>query len=218
MAEFLTTKGTAYHLENIIIGAKKKLVLVSPYLQISQIFYQRLKDASNRGVSIKIIFGKDELDYREKNSLAELENIELFYFENLHAKCYFNENSMIITSMNMYAFSENTNREMGVLISRVKDLELFENAMNETLSIVQSSYSIELTPKKKKPTKGYCIRCNTQIRYNPDNPYCKDCYSIWNVYQNYDYVENCCHRCGENESTTMVKPQCYDCFNVWRVE
>jgi len=38
MAEFLTSKGTAYHLENIIKGAKKKLVLVSPYLQISQTF------------------------------------------------------------------------------------------------------------------------------------------------------------------------------------
>jgi len=218
MADFLTTKGTAHHLENIIIEAKKKLVLVSPYLQISQTFYQRLKDASNRGVSIKIIFGKDELDYREKNTLSELENIELFFFENLHAKCYFNEKSMIITSMNMYAFSENTNREMGVLISRTKDSKLFENAMNETLSIIQSSYTIELKPKKTKPNKGFCIRCSTQIKYNPDSPYCNNCFQIWSEYQNYDYVENSCHRCGKNETTTMIKPQCYDCFNVWRVE
>lgn len=44
MAEFLTTNGTSYHIENIIIGAEEKLVLVSPYLQISKTFYERLKD------------------------------------------------------------------------------------------------------------------------------------------------------------------------------
>ncbi len=61
MAEFLTTSGTSHHIENIIIDAKTKLVLVSPYLQISKTFYERLKDASNKGVQIKIIYGKDEL-------------------------------------------------------------------------------------------------------------------------------------------------------------
>lgn len=79
MAEFLTTNGTSYHIENIIIGAEKKLVLVSPYLQISKTFYERLKDASKKNVKIKIIFGKDELKPNEKNSLAELKNLELLY-------------------------------------------------------------------------------------------------------------------------------------------
>lgn len=116
MAEFLTTSGTSHELENIIIDSKKKLTLVSPYLQLSKTFHQRLKDASNRGVKIVIIYGKDELKPNERNSLAELRNVELYYFENLHAKCYFNEDRMIITSMNMYEFSEKNNREMGVLI------------------------------------------------------------------------------------------------------
>ena len=164
MAEFLTTKGTAYHLENIIKDAKKKLVLVSPYLQISQTFYERLKDASKKGVSTKIIYGKDELNNSEKKSISELENVELFFFQNLHAKCYFNENNMIITSMNMYAFSEVTNREMGVLINRTKDSELFQNAINETFSIIQSSHKIELKLLKENQKNGHCIRCNNKIQ------------------------------------------------------
>ena len=65
MAEFLTTNGTSYHIENIILDAKKKLVLVSPYLQISKTFFERLKDASNREVSLKIIYGKNELNKKE---------------------------------------------------------------------------------------------------------------------------------------------------------
>lgn len=237
MAEFLTTNGTSYNIENIIIDAKSKLILVSPYLQISKTFYERLKDASNKGVSIKIIYGKDELKPNERNSLADLKNVELFYFENLHAKCYFNENKMVITSMNMYEFSEKNNREMGVLIDRIIDKDLFSKAVSETLSILQSSEQIPLRkaarqfqnesnktdkskskPSQKKQARGYCIRCEERINYDPEKPYCSDCFTVWAQFENYDYTENVCHRCGEYESTTMAKPQCYNCFDIWRQE
>ncbi len=236
MAEFLTTKGTSYHVEKIIIEAKSQLVLVSPYLQISKTFYERLKDASANKVFIKIIYGKDELKPNERNSLAELRNIELFYFENLHAKCYFNETKMVITSMNMYEFSEVNNREMGVFIDKNNDKELFEKAVNETLSILQSSEQIALCKterplyqnekkisdvkhaKYKKVIRGYCIRCEERIDYNPDRPYCGECYSIWAQYENFDYQENVCHRCGQYEATSMNKPQDYKCYSEWQKE
>lgn len=229
MAEFLTTSGTSYHIENIIIEAKKSLVLVSPYLQISKTFYERLKDACNRSVEITIIYGKDELKPNQKNSLADLKTVELYYFENLHAKCYFNESKMVITSMNMYEFSEKNNREMGVLIDRVADKDLFEKSMQETVSIVKSSERIELQKSDRKlsnpghtvtkektlnkQAQAYCIRCQARITYDSSRPYCGDCYSVWAQWQNPAYEENVCHRCGEYELTSMEKPQCYTCYN-----
>lgn len=237
MAEFLTTNGTSYNIENIIIDAKSNLILVSPYLQISKTFYERLKDASNKGVLIKIIYGKDELKPNERNSLAELKNVELFFFENLHAKCYFNESTMVITSMNMYEFSEKNNREMGVLIDKTRDKELFEKAVAETLSIIQSAEPIPLRKaerqiqnvqsvsnkeigavKYKKQVRGYCIRCESRINYNPERPYCGECFTVWAQFENFDYQENVCHRCGEYEPTSMGRPQCYACFTIWRNE
>jgi phosphatidylserine/phosphatidylglycerophosphate/cardiolipin synthase-like enzyme len=220
MAEFLTTKGTALHLENIIKGANKELVLVSPYLQISKTFYERLLDASKRNVSIKIIYGKDELKSNEKNSLAELKNLELLYFENLHAKCYFNDDEMVITSMNMYEFSEKNNREMGVLVARNKDTKLFDDAVNEIHSIIRSSKVVKLSkpkrrsfqPKKKKSNRGYCIRCKDQINYDPEKPYCHSCFTIWYQFENPEYEEDVCHSCGSPEATSMIKPECLDCF------
>lgn len=236
MAEFLTTSGTSYQIENIIIEAKTKLVLVSPYLQISKTFYERLKDASAKNVAIKLIYGKDELKPNERNSLADLKNIELFFFENLHAKCYFNESKMVITSMNMYEFSEKNNREMGVLIDRISDRVLFDKAVNETLSIIQSSEQIQLkkTDRKyyvekrqlenaapsgyKKAIRGYCIRCETRINYEPNRPFCTDCYTVWSAFENPDYQENVCHRCGEYEMTSMNRPQCYTCYSEYQKE
>lgn len=237
MAEFLTTNKTSSSIEDIIMDAKSKIVLVSPYLQISKTFYERLKDASNKNVSIKIIYGKDELKPNEKNSLAELKNVELFYFQNLHAKCYLNESKMVITSMNMYEFSEKTNREMGVLIDRIVDKDLYEKAVNEVKSILESSESVPLkkserqttakaneqksaNPTQKTQTKlrGYCIRCEERIEFNPAKPFCTNCYSKWSQYENPDYEENVCHLCGEYEETSMTKPLDYDCYKELQKE
>jgi phosphatidylserine/phosphatidylglycerophosphate/cardiolipin synthase-like enzyme len=113
MAEFLTTTGVSHHIENIIKTAKKNLYLISPYLKLTKNFYERLKDASDRGVVIEIYYGKNELDFTEKQKLNQLRNVQLFFSANLHAKCFYNEETMVITSMNMYEFSEKNNREMG---------------------------------------------------------------------------------------------------------
>lgn len=236
MAEFLTTNGTSLQIENIIIDAKTKLILVSPYLQLSKTLYERLKDASNRNVQIKIIFGKDDLKPNQKNSLAELKNVEIYFFENLHAKCYFNETKMVITSMNMYEFSEKNNREMGVLIDRNTDKELFEKAVNEVSSILQSSEQQQLRKTERnfsisnnkskinkakqhnKTIRGYCIRCQSRIEFNPNRPFCESCHSTWLQFENPDYQENVCHRCGEFELTSMSKPLDYSCYIEWQKE
>lgn len=238
MAEFLTTSGTSHQLEQLIMNAQKKLVLISPYLQLSKTLYERLKDASKNNVQIKIVYGKDELKPNERNSLAQLENVSLYFFENLHAKCYLNETKMIITSMNMYEFSEKTNREMGVLIDRTKDTETFEKAVSEVKSILGSAEEVSLkkevrlsldkpntntgsTKNTKNATqtpRGYCIRCENRIPYNPERPYCSDCFSVWVQYENPDYLENVCHRCGEYADTSMDYPQDRKCYNIWKKE
>ena len=163
-----------------------------------------------------------------------MDNVELFYFENLHAKCYFNEVDMVITSMNMYEFSEKNNREMGVHITKKSDFDLFEKATNETYSIIQSSELIPLAKtnrqlKKednskqtnkdkrtdKKPKRGYCIRCETRIPYDIEKPYCWDCFSTWSQFENPEYEENVCHSCGEFGESTMAKPVCYSCYKKY---
>jgi len=138
MAKFLTTSEITSSIEKIIKTTKSKLVIISPYLKLSPILFERLKDTERNKVSITIIYGKDDLKSDQEELLAKLDNLRLYYYKNLHAKCYFNENQMVITSMNMLEFSEKNNREMGVLISREHDRELFNQAMDEALSILKA--------------------------------------------------------------------------------
>lgn len=143
MAEFLTTHATAYNIENIILNAKHELILVSPYLQLSRTFFDRLKDADEKGIETVLIYGKDQLQLGERSQLGKLKNLSLFFCENLHAKCYLNEDQMVITSMNMYEFSEKNNREMGVLIKRRDDADVFDAALREVQSIQKASVKEE---------------------------------------------------------------------------
>jgi phosphatidylserine/phosphatidylglycerophosphate/cardiolipin synthase-like enzyme len=147
MAKFLTTSGVSHEVENIVKEAKKKLVLISPYIQINKMLLERLKIASAKGVQITFIYGKTELNLIEKKQLESIENLKLYFYPNLHAKCYFNEKLMVITSMNLYAFSEKNNREMGILINKVDDIEVFNDAVEEALSIVKSAQKNQLLEK-----------------------------------------------------------------------
>lgn len=223
MAEFLTTKGVSSAIEDIIRKAKNEIVLVSPYLQINKTFYQRLGEASEKNIPITIIYGKDELKSNEKDSLYRLSSLNLHYFDDLHAKCYYNEEKLIITSMNMYDFSEKNNREMGVLIEEKRDESLYQEAVAEVNSILRlsdkvrtksishswSSRDLGRNPKGM----GFCIRCETRVEYNPTRPYCIDCFYKWSQFENPFYSENVCHQCGEYNSSSMEKPECWNCYS-----
>jgi len=126
--------------------------------------------------------------------------------------------------MNMYAFSEENNREMGVLIGREKDHNLFEEAVDEVESILNSAdqdYIGDFFEKNSPATNstdkprglGFCIRCEKRIDYNLDKPYCIDCFYTWREFENINYQESVCHNCGEYNSSTMAKPECWNCFS-----
>ena len=64
-------------------------------------------------------------------------NCNVFFKKNLHAKCYANENSAIVTSLNLYNYSEMNNREFGVLLSKVNDSIAYRKCIKEIQSIVE---------------------------------------------------------------------------------
>ena len=71
------------------------------------------------------------------------------FCENLHAKCYLNETAAIITSMNLYEFSQVNNNEMGILVDRLTDTECFVEAEKEAQRIVR--ISVIQKPRKVLP-------------------------------------------------------------------
>jgi hypothetical protein len=222
MAEFLTTHATASNIENIIMNSKEKLVLVSPYLQVSKTFMDRLNDADERGTEILVIYGKDALKPDERDQLNKLKNLSLLFCENLHAKCYFNEDTMVITSMNMYEFSEKTNREMGVLINRVSDANVYKDAVREIQSIERASVKPEdkIPQQHQQVTAGIAPKNLISITNNwkQDVGHKKPAFSILGELGKalgLSEKTGYCIRGGEKIPFDATRPFCMEHYKVW---
>lgn len=219
MAQYLTNKETQAALENIILNAKKTLVLISPYLRLTNTLRSRIKAAAEKGVKVTIVF-RNKADVKaDFDKLSLIQNIEFKCTDDLHAKCYFNETMMIITSLNLLDSSEK-NWEMGVLIRAEEDKEMYNAAIRDCRTIYSDSSSTLINKQILKYTKnrtkikdmGFCIRCNSSIPLDLNKPYCITCYSVWLLYGNEDFIENSCHACGELSPTIRLKPLCDACY------
>jgi phosphatidylserine/phosphatidylglycerophosphate/cardiolipin synthase-like enzyme len=229
MAKFLDTTGISYHLQQLINNATEKLILISPFLQLNDRLKQSLEDKDRMKIDVRIIYGKSELQPAENNWLKSLRSIRTSFCQNLHAKCYLNENGAIITSMNLYVFSQINNIEMGVYIDKADDEQLYSAVYTEAMRLVRISEEIKVSvatvPKVNEKTvknlpipvsndSGFCIRCGEKIKLNPMVPYCRKCFNSWKKYENEEHKENTCHICGKQNKSSLIKPTCYDCYTA----
>lgn len=240
MAQFLNTTGISYQLEIIIKNAEDRLWLISPFLKVNQRIRQHLEDADRLRIDARVIYGKNELQPEENIWLESMSSIRTMFCKDLHAKCYLNEKEALLTSMNLYEFSQVNNYEMGILVSRKEEPYLYDEIDKECRRIIRASEEIRVSvervpavetdveppvkrgasanasPTQSKPKTGFCIRCKTNINASPVRPYCSNCYRSWSAYKNADYEEKYCHTCGSEHKATLTKPVCFSCYRKYK--
>ena len=154
MAKFLNSSGTTYHLEELIKNASDRLIIISPYLKLNDRIKELLEDRNRLKIDIRIVYGKNDLQPEEINWLKNLTFIRTSFCKNLHAKCYLNENECIITSLNLYEFSQVNNNEMGVLIYRNEDAKLYADTYEEAQRIIRISDEVRMSLEKVTGYEG----------------------------------------------------------------
>lgn len=233
--KYLKTTALSLEIDNIISEAKKGIVVISPYLQLSEQFASKLKSANSKKIPLEIIYRQEKDDYYSKKhkyqSILELftdyKTTEIRQYDNLHAKIYFNEEKAVITSLNLYAYSVVNNFEAGVLITKADEPEVFNSMLQDylyLLSISKHIKGIELNLFKEESEKpahrGFCIKCGKPITYNLDKPYCSKDLREWedrtsSLLSDQDPVEDdgFCHSCGKKCDPRMSQPLCEECYN-----
>ena len=170
----------------------------------------------------------------ESNWLESQIGIRTSICKNLHAKCYLNEGEAIITSMNLYEFSQANNNEMGIHFTKEQDPDLYAKAFEEVQRLLTISEEIRVSVRKinidtsnNKPEaknnnnskifvkSGYCIRTGVEIPFNPERPLSYEAFKRWNEWGDPDYPEKYCHFSGEpsNGETCVNKPILYKNWN-----
>ena len=145
MAKFLNTSATNYFLEEMIKGASDRLILISPFLKLNDRMKELLADKNRLKIDVRIVYGKSELQPQEIEWLRGLTYIRTSFCKNLHAKCYMNEEMCIVTSLNLYEFSQVNNNEMGILIQRGEDGQLYKDAYEEAQRIIRISDEVRIS-------------------------------------------------------------------------
>lgn len=145
MAKFLNTSATNYFLEEMIKEAHDRLILISPFLKLNDRIKELFADKNRLKIDVRIVYGKSELQPQEIEWLRGLTYIRTSFCKNLHAKCYMNEEMCIITSLNLYEFSQVNNNEMGILIQRSEDGQLYKDAYEEAQRIIRISDEIRIS-------------------------------------------------------------------------
>lgn len=148
MAKFLNTTGVSYHLEELIKTTKDRLILISPYLQFHKRVKDHLENLNIQKRDIRIIYRENKLQVEENSWLEEQIGIRTSLCASLHAKCYINENEAIVTSMNLYSFSQQNNDEMGIHVKKEEDPDLYEDIYEEVQRLLTISEEIRVSVKK----------------------------------------------------------------------
>lgn len=216
VARFLTTKGCLAEIEAVITSAQSRLVLITPFVQITDAHARRLRDAAARGVKTVLVCRHDSLKPDVQAFFAGLDGCEVYDDPSLHAKCFVGERGLVLTSLNLYGASEQNN-EMGVWLDAEDDRRAYTDAVAEAASIQQHARCVT-TPKvrwgaflrpaapQEKPArkpKGASEHTATARRKAPAKRKARRS------------DEGMCLRCGDRIPFDPGRPYCLGCFREW---
>lgn len=196
---------------DIIKSAKESIVIVTPFVRLWEHLKTAIAKAVEKGVEVTFIIREkqnhrtqeEERRFNEDTKWLKDHNVKLIPFANLHAKIYLNESKVLISSMNVHRTSVEDSKEFAMIVSSEPNKQMLR------------AYVSELIPKPVS-LKGHCIRCDTEVPYNTDKPFCPSHWREWSRYHNYKYEEKFCHSCGKGAKTTINLPLCRDCWTKSR--
>lgn len=239
MATFLTGNDLNAQLENLFEFADEYIILISPYIKLHDRYASALKaKKDNPNLKIIVVFGKNEDDFSKSmkqedfNFFKDFPNIEIRYEKRLHAKYYANESSAILTSMNLYNFSQNNNIEAGVLTNRkgilgsITSQDTLENdAAGYFQRVIEQSDLLFLKePKFESTMLGLSRRYTNSVietdklsdffnnKLKPDNSFKKDTYIPKQETKQMGF----CIRTGTQIPFNPKLPMCDTAFQSWK--
>jgi len=227
MVKFLNRTQARGEVESILTNARNDIVIVSPWININDDLISRLTDAgANRNVKMTMVCREKDLRPEVRKKVEQIPNLELYFNEKVHAKCFYNETYMVITSLNLYDSSTGDNWEMGVLLSsgQPDDKSAFNDAKNEAQFIIRESSQnkkasrIETKPvvpkantlpkvKKEKEPEALLERAISKIE--------KGLSDIIGDNSSRDVGNGHCLRCGNGIPLNVEAPYCPGCYRVW---
>ncbi len=228
--QLLKTRDIEQDLNGLFLNVQEgdEVWIITPYATMDKLtaLKRAIAETAARGVNISFVVRDepDQVDPAKKYLKEAMENgLNLYAFKRLHAKVYWFEYSgSIITSANLVDGSFEASTEIGLGIEpgklhddiRVWIDEIIKPGLRDLATSAEKKVREPNNFTKKASTSGFCLRCNSTIRYNPEKPYCLKDYRSWSKYSNPEFEEKFCHKCGKPTKSSLAKPICYNCYKA----
>lgn len=178
--KILNTDGLTSAISDMIKNEKNCLLLITPFIDLEP---RQIEDMKSSNSKIRIVIRKEwrenkKEEYREKikRLKEELPKIDFIETDNLHAKVYLSSNKIIITSMNLYSYSQQNNFELGVIFDYDKNSKICEDVVKEIKTFLINNKRNEIEKLFNELYPNHCIVCGEFIE-NENHKYCKECYN-----------------------------------------
>jgi phosphatidylserine/phosphatidylglycerophosphate/cardiolipin synthase-like enzyme len=211
----------------IIRDASEYVVIVTPYLDLWGHAQAAVGSAVKKGVKVTVVVRENQ-DLGKKGTDAVRwlyqNGVDLMSLDNLHAKIYMNEHTLLVSSMNMTAPSTNNSLEIALLVTNEHEQQQLRDYVNSrVIGMATSAREAIANANAQQPAgqpevavshpgTGVCIRCGRPLYFDPAKPLCDDCYESWARYGDEEYEEHFCLRCGRPAEVTYARPLCLSCY------
>lgn len=141
-AEFLSPVGTSYQIDRLISETNNEIVFCAPVMKLHESVILRFQQADQRNVRITLLYGKERNQIRGQRWFREFKNLRILYHDKLNTFLFRNEKEMILTSMGLSDLSGSLHRDMGMLISKLRDRKAYEDGIYEQELLIEQAEEV----------------------------------------------------------------------------
>lgn len=202
----------------LIQHAQKEIIIVSPYVKMWNHLKYSLDEAKKRGVQTSVYYRIDENKIDINELLPFFTNI--IPIKNLHAKIYFIDDDIVVSSMNLYDYSQSSNKEIALLLKDQNQKNALRGYLDTKLKpfaerVQRKAVKFEREKTESRPTS---VTKSKSIK-EPNKPI-SDLGSFF-VESTADYLidvddeQGTCIRCGIDIEFDPDRPFCGKCYREW---
>ncbi len=232
---FYVDSEVALQVLQIFDEAEEYAIVVSPWLDLWGHVRNAITRAQSRGLTDIYVFirKEGETSATQRSSLAWLlrRNVRIFEVDRLHAKIYFNEKTVLLSSMNLMESSALNSVEFAysikdaitqLFIRRWVTEDVMQiaseigNASSKSEGASQGTITVDVLETAIKQvgeaSSGFCIKCRRTIDLDPMEPLCDGCDAqMPKDPPSFEYEDGYCHSCGQVSLIAWYAPLCDTC-------
>jgi len=198
-------------IEDLIDNAVDRLTLVSAYFKPWPKLAERIvRKLSKEKTRVTIVVRADNTEAKENGCTFAALGAHVYSLDRLHAKLYINQDHAIVTSMNLFGGSRDSD-EVGIRVDRTADEAAYAELCRIADEFVEKASRIEKTsPEPREAARP--VERRPKASAEVATPTAKAPRETRTAKSS---KQGSCLRCGDGIALNPDRPLCRTCFQEW---